>query len=251
MCPYIFGFIDSYILCIAIGIIVAFFILYFYFKNNTKLDNKEIIDVYIISIFSIIGGIIFAILFENLYELIDKGSLYKWTWGMTFLGGLFGGVVTFFSLYFIYGKKRNMDIKNILIIAPSAIAIGHAFGRIGCFLHGCCYGKETTSWIGVKFSDLAYKVIPIQLFEAFFLFVLGGILFYFAIKKKYPYTLPIYLGCYAVFRFIIEFFRGDYRGGYFLHLSPSQWLSLILLVVTPLIFYILKNKVFNVGDKHE
>lgn len=248
MHPTIFGFIDSYIFFVCLGIIASFLVTYFYLKN--KVNKNQLIDIYILLTFSIIGGIIFAILFENLYELIDKGSLYCWTWGMTFIGGLFGGVLVYIIFYLIYGKKRGIDILYLLIIAPGSVSLGHAFGRIGCFLHGCCYGKETTSWLGVKFPFLDYKVLPTQLFEAIFLFILAITLIYLAVKLNFKYNLCIYLLGYGLFRFINEFFRGDYRGGTLLGLSPSQWWSLIFILLTPLAFYLI-NKYIKDNNEQE
>ena len=122
--------------------------------------------------------------------------------------------------------------------------IAHAFGRIGCFLAGCCYGKETDSWIGVQFPHLHEKVIPTQLIESGFLFLLTGILLVLILVFNFKYTFIVYLGAYSVFRFIIEFFRGDPRGNFLGIFSPSQvWSIFIWIIIVPF-FFVLKKLVF-------
>ena len=186
-------------------------------------------------------------MFENVYEAIKHAIDNKpqaWTWSETFYGGLFGGVVTFLLVYRFYYLRNNPPfIKDILVIAPGAITIGHAFGRIGCFLNGCCYGIETEEWYGVLFPGHTHKVIPTQLFEMAFLFVLSAILIFMAFKKITLYTMPIYMVSYALFRFILEFFRGDERGQ-LAGLSPSQYWCIILFVGAFVLAYFYKTKIF-------
>ena len=127
----------------------------------------------------------------------------------------------------------NKFINDILIIAPACITLAHGLGRIGCFFAGCCYGVETDSIFGVKFPHLDHNVYPTQLYEAMFLIILTAILSLLAFKYKNKYTMPIYLASYGVFRFLIEFLRGDDRGAFlFGIISPSQVFSIICLVIS-------------------
>ena len=106
---------------------------------------------------------------------------------MTFYGGLVGGIISFIIGYNLFVKNQHKNANfftDIMPIAAACITIAHGFGRIGCFMAGCCYGVETDSWLGVKFPQLAHAVYPTQLFEAIFLLALSGILFYIAIKKR-------------------------------------------------------------------
>lgn len=250
MYPDLFGVDNlSYILCMVIGIIAALVIASVYlWKKGFK--KSGIIDLLICACSGIALGIIFAVLFENLYELIKFGKDYHWVWKMTFLGGLFGGVIGFFIPYLIMRKNIKFDIKPVLMIAPVSITVAHAIGRIGCFLAGCCHGLPTDSWIGIDFpNDGLGKVIPTQLIEAIFLFLLAGVLLLILLLKNFKYTFLIYLGSYAVFRFIIEYYRGDERGVAFA-LSPSQvWCIIIILGLFPI--YLLLTKVFSVSDEKE
>ncbi|OQX88164.1 MAG: hypothetical protein B6D55_01260 [Candidatus Omnitrophica bacterium 4484_70.2] len=115
--------------------------------------------------------------------------------------------------------------------------LGHSLGRWGCFFNGCCYGKPTTSWIGVKFPPdspagiLGEKVIPTQLISLFFLLVIFFILLNLRKRKKFKGEIFLsYLILYGIFRFIIEFFRGDPRGYIFIF-STSQFISLIVVAI--------------------
>ena len=237
MYPVIFGFIDSYVLMIIIGVLAAFGLVAFYFKYK-KFSGKDILDVLICASFGVAFGIVFAILFQALYDL-------KWEWKLTFYGGLFGGVLGFLLVYFLIIKKDStMKIDEVVKIAPPAITLAHAIGRIGCFLDGCCYGKTTGTALDMYFPILGKSVLPTQLYESIFLFVLTGVLLFLVFKFDFEYTFIVYLGSYSIWRFIIEFFRDDPRGGFITFISPSQfWSILIWIGIVPLFFF-LKKKVF-------
>lgn len=249
MYPDLFGIKDfSYTLMMVIGFIVAFLVAFFYLKKTIKLN---VLDFLIVVLTTLIAGIVFAILFENLYEAIKhsiNGENQKFTWGMTFIGGLFGGVVIFILMHKYYYMKSNQSImKEVLKIAPVSICYAHACGRIGCYLAGCCYGKVTNSSIGVLFPGMTQKVIPTQLIEMGFLLLLGTILLILTIKKITVYEMPIYLLSYSIFRFIIEFYRGDERGQIG-SLSPSQYWCLLLFLGGICLIFVYKKILFQKED---
>ncbi len=244
MYPLIFGAIDSYVVMLVLGVVACLLLYWFYAKKRND-DIKLRLDFLLIGIIAILSGIVFACLFENFYELLQDPSSYKWTWGMTFYGGLFGGVIAFFLLYFFYFKKQyGPYLQRVFIIAPSCITLAHTFGRIGCFLAGCCYGKQSDAWFALKFVTTNTKVIPTQLFEAIFLAILT-ILFIVLALKDFKYSLVIYCLSYSIFRFIIEFYRDDPRGGFFLSLSPSQWWCIVLFLISIPLFFVLHNVIYK------
>ncbi len=110
----------------------------------------------------------------------------------------------------------------------------HAFGRVGCFLAGCCYGKKLERTITIL-NGIRLERIPIQLIEAIFEFLLFIILTVIRKKDDNVNILRIYLMSYSAFRFLDEFFRGDEIRGIFFGLSTAQWISLVIWAV-----YILK-----------
>lgn len=223
---------DSYSVMLLIGIVFVFLIVEL-FGRRKKVKRVLISEVEIIGVLAIIAGLIGAVLMQNLYDLIEKGSEYAWTWAMTFYGGLLFGAAAFLLLYFLWVRKRRGPcmVSFILPLAPSCIAIAQGFGRVGCFLAGCCYGKETDSWIGVTFPGMDHKVIPTNLMEAIFLFALTGILLWIGLSKKEKWGFPIYLIAYGTWRFVIEFYRGDHRGSFVPGLSPSQFWSIVMIVL--------------------
>ena len=251
MYPDLFGIEGfSMTFMIIIGALAAAGLLFFFlFKKGVP--TSSFVDLAIVVIATVFMGVVFAILFENTYEAI-KHSLNKepqaWTWGMTFYGGLLGGVITFLLVYRLYYLRHNEPIMDkLVVIAPGCITLGHAFGRIGCFLSGCCYGIECDPSVGVIFPGHTHAVIPTQLIEMIFLFSLTAVLVIFAFKYNFLYNFVIYVGFYGVFRFIIEFFRGDERGQ-LAGLSPSQYWC-IILVVGAFPLYALLKKLF--GNRKE
>lgn len=253
MYPLIFGILDSYSVMLVVGFVLALTVLFIYLRKQ-KLSRNEIIDILICGIVAIAFGIIFAILFQNAYDLIYYGENYKWTWGMTFYGGVFGGIAGFVLMYNLYYLRlHNSAIKHLLIVAPGCITLAHSVGRIGCFLDGCCYGKETNSWIGIVFPVLndGIKRIPTQLIESAFLLILSIVLLILIFKNVTYQTFSIYMISYSTFRFIIEYFRGDYRGKIILGMSPSQIWCVLLFLLAPAVFILLKKVIFKETNKNE
>jgi phosphatidylglycerol---prolipoprotein diacylglyceryl transferase len=166
-------------------------------------------------------------------------------------GFVFYGGVIFGLLYlFLFTQKHKIKFLKITDIFALGVPLAHGFGRIGCFFYGCCYGKITNLWIGIKFPPGSpaglenARIIPTQLISAGFLFIL--FLFLFAIRNKITQIGKLtgyYLFVYSLFRFIIEFFRGDPRG-LFLIFSTSQWIS-ILIIFLAIIILGKKDKKYN------
>jgi phosphatidylglycerol:prolipoprotein diacylglycerol transferase len=149
--------------------------------------------------------------------------------GSVFYGGLLGGI----GITYIF-RKRFAHYKQIIEIVTPAIPLFHFFGRIGCFLNGCCFGVKGS--IGFMFKSSPVEIandvtrIPVQLLESGFNLILFIVLH--NLRKEPPFKkhlFQFYLLSYSTGRFILEFYRGDiYRGIYF-HLSTSQILSIIII----------------------
>ena len=241
MLPRIWIF-DTYSIMIGLGVIACLF-LFMLYNKKLKTNRDYVYLIEIVGVLAVMVGLLSATLFQYVFDSLNKDSTNSFG-AMTFYGGLIGGAIFFIACYYGYVRKKYPSesfIKTILIIAPACITIAHAFGRIGCFSAGCCYGKETDSFLGVKFPDLAHKVYPTQLFEAIFLFVLAAILFLLAYKFYFLYTMPLYMVSYGIFRFLIEFIRGDERGAFLLNLSPAQWISILLIIGSIILFIFLKK----------
>jgi phosphatidylglycerol---prolipoprotein diacylglyceryl transferase len=245
MYPIFFGFIDSYSLMMVLALVAAFVLLYLFLRYK-KTSKEEMVDIVICGSFAIACGLIFAILFQNISEFVQDSSSYQWTWGMTFYGGLFGGVFGYLLIYQIFIRKHSKgDITKVLVIAPACITLAHAIGRIGCFLEGCCHGLETTEWYGIYFPSAGKTFIPTQLYESIFLFILTAFLILLAFKKSFKYTFVVYLIAYGIFRFLIEFIRGDERGAFIGIFSPSQIWSIVLLALAIPLYFLFKHLIFK------
>lgn len=233
------SYVTLYGICIAIGIVACIFVLRVLCKKQ-KVNKKFVDNVETIAYASILIGFATAKLFQSFYNFVETGVFTLKGGGITFLGGLIGGVATFLIIYFIVRKKLTGRIYDILPIAPACIVIAHAFGRVGCFFANCCGGIVTDSWLGIQFPGDPFKTYPTQLFEAIFLFALFAVLFLLAYKKNFKYTFVIYLASYGIWRFLLEFIRGDERGSFIGNISPSQFWSLLMIVLAIPTFFLLK-----------
>jgi len=193
-------------------------------------------------VWSFIGAKLLYIIVELEYFLQNPLSTIRS--GFVF----YGGVITGLAVLCFFGHRYKVKLSVLADSLAIALCLGHAFGRLGCFFFGCCYGRPTDSSIGVLFPPdspagyLGVKVIPTQLIASGFLFILFFALWAFRRRKRFNGQIAIvYLFVYSIFRFIIEFFRGDYRG-MVLSLSTSQFISLILIVAS-ILFWVRLRKV--------
>lgn len=259
--------IYMYGICIAVGLICCL-LAFFYLSKKGGMSSEVQDYIFFVLIGGVAMGFFFAKLFQAFYDFVANG------WkdfdfqgaGLTVMGGLIGGASCFLLLYFLIGhfyfrgkKKENLHIKdfNTLIrVAPISICIAHGFGRIGCLMSGCCHGaylgsEFTVGGLMMEGTTNGYGCyVPTQLFEALFLFVLAGVLtvLYF---KRVNVLMSIYLVGYAIWRFIIERFRTDYRGGTGA-LTPSQWQSIVfILIAAAIIVFMLIKKVPLILPKKE
>lgn len=152
--------------------------------------------------------------------------------GFVVIGGLIGGVLS----AWVYCKIKKVNFIDYFDLCAPSIAIAQGFGRIGCFMAGCCYGRKTDAWYGIAFSHSDYapngvKLIPTQLISSGLDFLNMAILLFIAKKtKKKGFVAASYLILYSVGRYWIEFLRNDDRGtvGFF---STSQFFSVISFII--------------------
>jgi phosphatidylglycerol---prolipoprotein diacylglyceryl transferase len=162
------------------------------------------------------------------FDLLRSGGVYYGG----FLIGLLMGVILMRAWRLPWRKTADA-------FAPS-VALAHSIGRLGCFSAGCCWGKPTTSWIGVKFTEKAHELtgvpvdvalIPTQLIEAIINLGIFGFLLWLWKRRRFDgQVLFAYMMIYSVARFTIEFWRDDPRGSV-LWLSTSQFISVVMFLV--------------------
>ena len=147
-----------YGVCIAMGLIACLIV---FFAYTSKMGVNETVQdfVYFVAIFAIALGFLSAKLFQAFYDYLanpEAGFNFAEA-GLTVMGGLVGGIIMFLAIYFgvghlVFKNKNNMHItqfNEVLRVAPACITVAHAFGRIGCLMAGCCYGRETDSVLGI------------------------------------------------------------------------------------------------------
>jgi len=239
--------IHTYGFFIAIGFVTAIFIA----KNESikvHIDPEVMMDLcFYMLISGLIGARIFYVIIEwdtfsnNLLEIFKI-----WHGGLVFFGGFI------FSMFFcfFYVKKYKIDfLKTVDILAP-CIAIAHAFGRLGCFSAGCCYGKACDLPWAVTFTHpqtLALQntpLHPVQIYSAFMNLFIFIVLMYYRRSNKIDGMISVlYLFMYGIGRFLVEFFRGDDRGTFvFNAFSPAQFIGIMLIILSFILYIILKKK---------
>ena len=163
--------------------------------------------------------------------------------GLVYYGGLAGASLA----TILYARIKKFQLWKIAdIIAPS-IALGHAIGRIGCLMTGCCYGRRCDLPWAIHFPPEHWTngtgVHPTQLYESLLNFGLFFSLDWLFRRKKFDgQVFAAYLMAYAVLRTFVEMFRGDYSvhyvGGVF---TPAQLVSGAILVLGLVLFWKLRD----------
>jgi len=231
--------IHGYGLMIAIGLLAA--ILLATYRAKRKGMNEDIVfNIIIIAVvFGFLGAKIMYLIVEFKAFLADPlGQLIS---GSGFV--VYGGIIMGAGAAFVYCRMKKVSfLKHFDLFMPS-IAVAQGFGRVGCLGAGCCYGKETESFLHIIFhnSPLApnnVQLIPTQVYSSLGNFAIAAILLIYASKdRKLGNTGLLYMALYSVFRFGIEFFRADHRGavGPF---STSQFISLFIFAAAVIAFII-------------
>jgi phosphatidylglycerol:prolipoprotein diacylglycerol transferase len=164
--------------------------------------------------------------------------------GFVFYGGLIGA--TLCGIAFALWKKLPVW-KLSDALAPS-VALGHALGRLGCFMTGCCHGRACDLPWAVHFPEdhptHGVGVHPTQLYESGLNFALYGALAWFYRRKKFDgQVFAVYLMAYAPIRALVENFRGDYAPAKFVGpLSPGQFVSIGIFVAGATLYFILRQR---------
>jgi phosphatidylglycerol:prolipoprotein diacylglycerol transferase len=238
---------------IAIGVFLAFVIA----ERRAPKKGLDADSIWSLGIWCAIGGFLGA---KLLYVITEWKSLFAGSltlkdilYGFVVYGGIIGGI---FAGYMYCRVKKMKFLKYFDIVMPS-IALAQGFGRIGCFLAGCCYGRRTDAWYGMEFNHSVYhnmigvKVIPTQLIMSVANFAHFFLLIFIANKVYKAGKDGVVAGCYLLFysigRFLIEFLRDDPRGGVG-GLSTSQFISLFIFaagVLTILVCGVLKKEKRN------
>lgn len=239
MYPYIHLILPSYALLALIGGIVA--ICYVY--SNIDKENILFTDLLRVILYGGVGLIVGSKLLYAITQIpwlvrdfsIENLLLLVLQSGYVFYGGLFGFI---FAICFMCKGQSEYRKKMFRLIVP-AIPLFHMFGRIGCFLSGCCYGKYLKNPLIIM--GLKIDKIPVQLMEAIIELLIFMILCIIKKKNIVNNLLAVYLIFYAIARFGMEFLRGDEVRGLWAGLSTSQYISLFVIF-----YYVGRKLAFNI-----
>jgi phosphatidylglycerol:prolipoprotein diacylglycerol transferase len=228
--------VHTYGFLMAVGVACGLWFIYVQAKKS-GLDAVRIMDAAFYTIIvSLIGAKLFLFLSNIGYYISYPKELFSLARsGGVFQGGLFFGVV--FALWYFH-RKRIPTWKTADLIAP-ALALGHGFGRIGCFSAGCCYGSACASpWAVIFRNEYASQLTgvhlnepmhPVQLYEAVLNFLNFAVLFLLLKKKKFDGQIfAVYIINYSVIRFFTEYFRGDHEDKIYFIRGASAFSSLSL-----------------------
>ena len=231
--------LSTYGLLLAIGFILALWLIAKLAEQDGLPKNR----VYDLGLYILASALIGAKLLMVITEWNQYGGDWKRIFSLDLLrsGGVyFGGFLIALLTSVILMRTWRLPWRRTADAFAPGIAIGHAIGRLGCFSAGCCWGKPTTSWIGVRFTQKASELtgvpvdsalVPTQLIEA--AANLSIFLFLMWLRKRRAFEGQIifaYLMLYSVARFTIEFWRDDPRGSVF-GLSTSQFISVVMFPI--------------------
>lgn len=211
-----------------------------------------------IMVAGILGGRVAYILADLPYFLRNPAEMIRVDrGGLIFYGGFIGGVIG----AALFALRRRESVLDLFDFAVPSLPLAHAFGRIGCFLNGCCHGRvhdgccsvqypvDSLAWFhqlhgGLidRFAARSLPVYPVQLFEAAGnLLIYAGLVFLYRRKPPRGMVAAAYLLTYPVLRLSLEFLRGDPRQRSY-GLSLAQWLSIGLLAAGLGLFVFVRHR---------
>lgn len=225
-----------------IGIGVLFCILMGMMRaKKYGLKEDAVIDIAIYGlVIGFLGAKLLFIIVEWEDFMKDPMSVLG-TEGFVVYGGISAGVLA----AIVYCRIKKLVFLEYFDLLSASIALAQGFGRIGCFLAGCCYGRETDSVFGVMFpagcmAPAGVKVLPTQLFSSAGDFaIMAFLLWHYKRRKHVGDTGFLYMLVYGIGRFFIEMLRNDNRGAVGV-LSTSQFISIFIVAAALLLLY--RNK---------
>ncbi|MBQ6319235.1 MAG: prolipoprotein diacylglyceryl transferase [Lachnospiraceae bacterium] len=234
--------VHGYGLMIGLGFLAAVFVGSYLAKRRNLSDGDFVnIAIYVL-IIGFLGGKLLHIIVEFKTLLTDP---------MAVLGSegfvVYGGIITGIATIYVYCRIKKLEFLKYIDLFATAVPLNQAFGRVGCLLAGCCYGRETHSHFSLIFPEgciapAGVRLVPTQPIMAVGNFLIFAVLFILYImscpkkggeetgKLRYVpgFATALYLIMYSAGRFVIEFFRDDYRG-WVGALSTSQFISIFIL----------------------
>ena len=227
----------SYGTMIALGFAVSLFLICRQAIRN-NMDKDLVINLVFITLLAgFTGGRILYVLLNIRYYLGNPLEIFNLSkGGLVYYGGFIAGVAAFAY----YSIKKGMGFWNAADICVPYLALTQSFGRIGCFLNGCCYGKPAPAdfSFGMACLRLDTAVYPTQIYASFILLLIYIVLRYWQGRRRFKGEIFLaYAMIYSTQRFFVEFLRGD-NAQIFLGLTVSQVISVTVFVLGGTLFII-------------
>ncbi len=170
--------------------------------------------------------------------------------GLVFYGGLIGASLG----CVLFAWRKQLPLWRLADVLAPSIALGYFFGRWGCLMNGCCYGRPTTLPWGIQFppghETYPHCVHPTEIYDSLLNLGLYVFLAWLYRRKKFDgQVFAVYLICYAVFRSFVEMFRGDYTPVHYLGpLTPAQLVSIGTIAAGAILLWKLPRKKIGIHD---
>lgn len=236
-------YIPTYGVLVALGFLAGLSIA-LRLARRAGLSGEKITNL---AVYCAIGGIagakLFMFFFDAPYYWHHPGEIFSMQ-TLQAAGVFHGGFIVALLVAIFYMRRQKLPVWQTMDAFAPGVAIGQAIGRLGCFAAGCCWGRPTDSFWGVRFhSDFAAPVplntplYPVQIWESLCDFAIFLILYRQFNRTHTPgRIIGLYLVLYSTIRFIIEFYRVHEQSlvGPF---SLTQWIALALLVVGALMLW--------------
>lgn len=224
--------VHTYGLMIAIGVILCV-ILGYQRAKRLNLQAEPVVDLAILCVvMGFLGAKCFFVILCGRQFLTDPLSVIGSS-GFVVYGGIIFGVIS----ALLYCRIKKLDFFAYFDLLAPSVALAQAFGRLGCFFAGCCYGKETDLPIGIVFPEGSFApagvpLLPTQLFSSGGDFLICLILVLLHKKKKNTGDIgALYLMLYGIGRFCIEFFRTNEQGGFWMF-TTAQLISMVFVCIS-------------------
>ncbi len=244
MRPVLFKIGSIPIYSYSVMVVTAFFacLVYAYLEaRRIGEDKQKVVDLAFYMFITGIGGSrILHVIIEWEHFADDPLSIFKiWRGGLVYYGGFILAIITVFV--FVRYHKLPMG-KWMDLMAPVAM-ISLVFGRIGCFLNGCCYGGPAPEWLpwavvypkeAMPLKLAGVPLHPTPIYSSLAVALITVFLVFLSRVKRYDgqvfWTMTL---LYSTARFILEFFRADPRGGIqALKLSTSQAMGIPVFIIS-------------------
>mgnify|MGYP000047132638 CR=1 FL=1 len=228
--------IHTYGFFMAVGVGAGLWFIYAQARRLGYNTNKLLDAAFWVILVSLVGAKLILFVGHFSYYLENPGELLS----LARSGGVFQGGLTFGLIFAVlYFRKKGIPLWPTADLVGPAVALGHGFGRLGCFSASCCYGRACSlPWAVVFKSQYAHDLTgiplntplhPVQLYEAGLNFLNFFLLFMILKKKKFDgQVFSFYVINYSIIRFFTEYFRGDHEDPAYLLRGKSAFTSLSL-----------------------